>query len=165
MNDHSPTHAPCTSTIARDRRARGGGNISADPQFCSNGSRALTAGSPCLSVCGGAIGANPYECDGVSTGVDAPRVAARLLGNHPNPFNPSTTISFELDAPAVATVRILNVAGDVVATLTLGDLPAGRHAAVWNGRDASGRPAASGVYLYELQALGTRQTRQMILIK
>jgi len=140
-----------------------GGNISADPAFCGPDDYALGAGSACLDVCGGAIGAYPFGC--TATDVGAPRAAARLLGNHPNPFNPSTTISFELDAPGAASVRIVNAAGDVVATLTLGDLPAGRHAAVWNGRDDAGRPAASGVYLYELEALGSRQTRQMILIK
>lgn len=142
----------------------GGDNISLDPQFCGAGDYLLQIGSPCASVCGGFIGALPADCS--TTGAqDAPRVAAHLLGNHPNPFNPSTTIVFRLDESGQADVRIFDVAGRTVATLTLGDLPAGRHEAVWNGQADDGQPAASGVYFYELEALGTKQSRRMILVK
>lgn len=149
--------AVCGGSVAR-------ANISVDPMFCGapNDLR-LQAGSPCLSVCGGPIGARPTTC-GV-TGVDVPEASFALLGNHPNPFNPSTTIVFRLDAPGHVDVRITDLTGRVVATLTQGDLPAGRHEAVWYGRDDEGRPVSSGVYLYELESRGTRQTRRMILIK
>ena len=109
------------------------------------------------------MGAPLGGCDATAAGEPPPR--SHLLGNHPNPFNPSTTIVFALDAPGTALVRITDVSGRTVATLTLGDLPAGRHEAVWDGRDDAGRPAPSGVYLYELQALGLQHTRRMILIK
>jgi len=141
----------------------GGGNISADPLFCAPGDDRLGAGSPCLDVCGEAIGAYPVGCSATDAG-EIP-ASATLLGNYPNPFNPATTIVFSLDVPARASVRIADVSGRVVATLTLGDLPAGRHQAVWNGRDDTGQSVASGVYLYELQALGTSHTRRMILVK
>ncbi len=142
----------------------GSGNISADPLFCGGSSdMSLGAGSPCLSVCGGPIGARPHGCTG--TGVDGPPTALELLGNHPNPFNPSTTIVFRLDAPGRTDVRVKDLTGRVVATLTLGDLPAGRHEAVWNGRDDSGRSVASGVYVYEVASGTARQSRRMILIK
>jgi len=141
-----------------------GNNISLDPQFCGVGDYLLQTGSPCASVCGGYIGARPADCS--TTGAqEAPRVAAQLLGNHPNPFNPRTTIVFRLDEPGQADVRIFDVAGRMVATLTLGDLPAGRHEAVWNGNADDGQQAASGVYFYELEALGTKQSRRMILVK
>lgn len=139
-------------------------NISSDPLFCGGASDlSLQAGSPSLNVCGGPIGARPYSCG--TTAVNTPRPPVELLGNHPNPFNPSTTIVFRLDLPGRADVRIRDLSGRTVATLTLGDLPAGRHEAVWNGRDESGHAVGSGVYLYELESLGTRHTRRMILIK
>jgi hypothetical protein len=117
-----------------------------------------------LTGCGGELVGAPLGRCGATSADESP-LRSRLLGNHPNPFNPSTTIVFALDAPGAALVRITDVSGSTVATLTLGDLPAGRHEAVWDGRDAAGRPAASGVYLYELQALGLQHTRRMILIK
>ena len=141
-----------------------GGNISLDPQFCGVDNYLLQIGSPCASVCGGRIGAKPASCD--YTGVpNALRAGAHLLGNHPNPFNPRTTIVFRLDEPGSADVRIFDVAGRTVAALILGDLPAGRHEAVWDGNTEDGQQAASGVYFYELQALGTKQSRRMILVK
>ncbi|MBK9303522.1 MAG: right-handed parallel beta-helix repeat-containing protein [bacterium] len=142
----------------------GGGNFSLDPLFCAPGDYHLQPGSPCLTGCGGElVGAPLGRCGATAVGETTAR--SRLLGNHPNPFNPSTTIVFALDAPGAALVRITDVSGRTVATLTLGDLPAGRHEAVWDGRDDAGRPAPSGVYMYELQALGLQHTRRMILIK
>ena len=141
----------------------GGGNISLDPQFCGPGDYRLGSGSPCLNVCGEAIGAYPVGC--TNTGVGDTPSAVQLLGNYPNPFNPATTIVFSLDVSTEASVRIADVSGRIVTTLTLGKLPAGRHEAVWNGRNDAGHPVASGVYLYELQALGTSHTRRMILVK
>lgn len=142
----------------------GGGNFSLDPLFCAPGDYHLQPGSPCLTGCGGELVGAPLGHCGATAAGDAPQ-RSRLLGNHPNPFNPSTTIVFALDAPGAALVRITDVSGRTVATLTLGDLPAGRHEAVWDGRDEAGRPAPSGVYMYELQALGLQHTRRMILIK
>ena len=141
----------------------GGGNLSVDPRFCAAGDYRLSSGSPCASVCGGVIGALPADCG--YTGMGDVAAAAHLLGNYPNPFNPSTTIVFRLDAPGRAGLRIVDVAGRTVATLTLGDLPAGRHEAVWNGDADDGREVASGVYFYELSALGTTNSRRMILLK
>ncbi len=141
----------------------GGGNISLDPLFCDVANFRLQAGSPCASVCGGVIGALPANC--AYTGAEGPQPLAELLGNYPNPFNPRTTIVFRLDEPGRADVRIFDVAGRTVATLTLGDLPAGRHEAVWHGEADDGRELASGVYFYELEALGTNHSRRMILIK
>jgi hypothetical protein len=141
----------------------GGGNFSSDPLFCDVSTYRLQAGSPCLDVCGVTqIGIPSGDCS--ATGVQTPAPAA-LLGNYPNPFNPATTIAFRLDAPGRAIVRITDVSGRTLTTLTYDDLPAGRHEAVWHGRDDMGRPSASGVYFYELQAHGVRDSRRMILIK
>ncbi len=156
----------------------GGGNFSLDPQFCEPaGFRqaalgAVAAGSPCMpgnhpngpTACDGdLIGAIESGCE---TGVgELPLAAARLLGNAPNPFNPKTTVFFVLDAPGVASIRIHDLAGRRIATLPLGALPAGSHQVVWDGRDDRGKPAASGVYFYSLDALGETQSRRMTLVK
>jgi len=143
----------------------GGGNFTLEPLFCGAGDYLLQAGSPCATGCDGAlIGAKPADC-GATGADDAPRSPAQLIGNYPNPFNPSTTIVFRLDEPGAADVRIFDVAGRTLTTFTWSDLPAGRHEAVWNGRTADGQQAASGVYFYELDALNTQQSRRMILIK
>jgi len=71
---------------------------------------------------------------------------------HPNPFNPSTTLSFDLPATQAVRLMVYNLSGRRVATLINETLPAGRHAARWQGRDHAGRLVAAGTYLYRLQA-------------
>ena len=95
-----------------------------------------------------------------------PRVYALGL-NYPNPFNPQTTIPVAIPAGDVRDVslRIYNVAGQVVRDLSfLVDSP-GYHYLVWDGEDRAGRPAASGVYLVRLEAGAFRQTRKILLIE
>ena len=93
----------------------------------------------------------------------APRFA--LDRNRPNPFNPTTAIGFELPAAGRAELRIYSIRGMLVRTLVRGSLPAGRHTARWDGRDDSGRPLGSGIYLSELVSGGRRLTRKMSLLK
>jgi hypothetical protein len=86
-----------------------------------------------------------------------------LYQNFPNPFNPSTMIPFELSEPCHATVSIFDAGGRRVAVLADHTIDAGRHAMSWDGRDALGRPLASGVYFCLLEARGLRTARKMIL--
>ena len=95
----------------------------------------------------------------VPSGADAPRFA--LLPNAPNPFNPATRIRFELPARGPVSLQ----AGRVVRRLVDGEMPAGVHAVVWDGRDGSGRPAPSGVYLSRLVGAGKAAERRMLLVK
>lgn len=84
----------------------------------------------------------------------------------PNPFNPSTTISYELPEPAVVRLTIHDVAGRRLRNLVDGhDLGRGRHEAVWDGRDDAGQAVAAGVYFYRLDAAGFSATRRMTLVK
>jgi hypothetical protein len=104
----------------------------------------------------------------VSTGVgdDAPRpAAARLIGNFPNPFNPATTISYELDQPLRVRLSVYDARGRLVCTLVDGHETAGRHDTNWDGADASGRGVASGVYFARLEVGGRSDTRRMVLLK
>jgi len=87
-----------------------------------------------------------------------------LLQNYPNPFNPETEIRYDLPKASRVTLTIFNLAGQAVRTLVDGNIPAGSHAANWNGRNDRGRRVAGGIYFYRLQAGKFVQTRKMILL-
>jgi len=95
------------------------------------------------------------------------RVARRLhlSQNFPNPFNPATTIRFELPAPLDVRLSVYDVRGREVARIVDGPMAAGRHAGVWNGRDDKGKAVASGIYWYRLQAGKETLSRKMVLLK
>lgn len=104
----------------------------------------------------------------VSGASPVPEVAAggtRLLGNHPNPFNPATTIAFTLESAGRVNLTVHDLAGRRVRTLVAQDLPAGRHDAVWDGRDDGGRALGSGVYLYRLVSAAGSASGRMTLVK
>ncbi|MBT3270991.1 hypothetical protein HN371_27870 [Candidatus Poribacteria bacterium] len=93
-----------------------------------------------------------------------------LLPNYPNPFNPETWIPFDLAESARVVLRIYDPRGRVVRTLDLGRLSPGRYrdrdrAAHWDGRDAAGSPAASGVYVVEITAGSYSARRKMVVRK
>ena len=88
-----------------------------------------------------------------------------LHPNVPNPFNPETTIRFELPQAAEATLEVFDVLGQKVKTLVRGALQAGTHSAVWHGRNELGAQVGNGVYLYRLQAGEFTQMRRMLLLK
>ncbi|MDA0337234.1 MAG: T9SS type A sorting domain-containing protein, partial [bacterium] len=92
---------------------------------------------------------------------------AILYPAHPNPFNPETVIPFFIPAgPETRTeVRIFDLLGRPVRTLTATTLTGGHHRVVWHGRDDDGRQAAAGVYLVELRAGDRRQVRKVMLLK
>ncbi len=91
-----------------------------------------------------------------------------LYAAYPNPFNPSTTIAFDVPAElAGQTVQltIYNVLGQKVATLVDQNLTAGRHIAKWNGRNDLSQAMPSGVYFAILKAAGQQKTSRLLLIK
>lgn len=92
-------------------------------------------------------------------------LATGLGRNHPNPFNPETSIEFSLAAPGRIQVLVFDVSGRRVATLVDERLPAGPHTARWLGRDDRGRPVNSGVYFVQLRSPEGVQTRKMMLVK
>ncbi len=95
-----------------------------------------------------------------------PPAPTLLHQNAPNPFNPSTTIRFEVpDHAAAVRLRVYDPAGRLVRTLVDEVRESGSHAAVWNGRDQAGRGVASGVYLVRLDVGGVSQMRSMVLAK
>jgi hypothetical protein len=89
----------------------------------------------------------------------------RLLGASPNPFNPSTTISFELAGPVQATLAVYDVRGRLVNVLLSRQLPAGLHEVTWDGRSRSSSMSASGIYYFRLIAGDFVETRKMVLLR
>ena len=89
----------------------------------------------------------------------------RLYNNYPNPFNPKTTINFDLAAKTVAELRIFNLRGQLVKTLCKGELEAGNYKFGWDGRNEQNQPVASGIYFYRLTGKGFADTGKMALIK
>jgi hypothetical protein len=88
-----------------------------------------------------------------------------LHPNVPNPFNPETTIRFELPYRTSVRLEVFDVLGQRMRVLVEGMLPGGMHEAVWGGRDQAGMPVSSGLYLYRLQAGEYEQMRRMLLLK
>jgi len=88
-----------------------------------------------------------------------------LHGNYPNPFNPSTTISFNVATADVVTIDIYNIRGQHIKSLISGVYAKGTHNIVWNGLDDSGHNVGNGVYLYRMTAGGFTQTRKMVILK
>ncbi|MBI4720507.1 MAG: T9SS type A sorting domain-containing protein [Chitinivibrionia bacterium] len=105
----------------------------------------------------------PAEVTGITASGAPP--ATHLMQNYPNPFKPSTTISFGLNETGNAALEIYDVSGRLVRVLVDRMLDAGNHRETWDGRDASGGKAASGVYFYRLKTERFEKTRKMILLR
>ncbi len=106
-----------------------------------------------------------------ATGVTAIESPGKILPrrflvfpNYPNPFNPSTTIRFQLPEAGQVRVTIFNANGRVIRTWKQ-KFSAGEHRIVWNGTNASGARVASGIYLLRVEFAGKVRTRKMILLK
>ena len=84
--------------------------------------------------------------------------------NYPNPFNPSTLIPYQLSASSPVRLEVFNILGQRVTTLVDGEQGAGSYVARWDGTDAAGRAAASGVYFYRLTVAGAHWTGKMVLV-
>ena len=87
------------------------------------------------------------------------------FSNYPNPFNPSTTISFSILKDRNSELSIYNIKGQKVKQLVSDQLPAGEYSVVWDGRDENNQLVSSGIYLYKLRAGDFEKTRKMILLK
>ena len=107
--------------------------------------------------------AGVFDVTGVED--DVPPFQVRLDQPFPNPFNPKTTVRFELPEAGFVTLGVYDASGRMVRSLLAADMPAGPHALSWNGRDALGRPVASGAYFVNLRGGGVQQSRRVVLLK
>jgi len=97
--------------------------------------------------------------------IKAPARRTQLVGNFPNPFNPSTEIKFVIATRVHVRISIMDVQGRLVRTLADEIMDAGSRDVSWNGRDAAGRNVASGVYFVRLQTDSTVDSRRAVLLK
>lgn len=103
---------------------------------------------------------------GTVTGVPQTAPLSTYLGtNHPNPFNPATTIRFGLERDGFVTLTIYDVAGHVVRRLVEDRRAAQNYSVRWDGTTDRGAQVASGIYFYRLEAGSFSQTRKMVLLK
>lgn len=88
------------------------------------------------------------------------------LTSYPNPFNPTTSISFNLDKQANVVLKIFNIRGQLVYSHRRNKLAVGQHTITWDGQDNSGNRLSSGLYLYKLLTdSGLTETKKMVLMK
>ena len=88
-----------------------------------------------------------------------------LTHSYPNPFNPEADIAYMLNASEDVRIQIYNVAGQLIRAFDMGYQPAGSYSVRWNGRSENGDVAASGVYLYRIEAGPHKVTNRMVLLK
>jgi hypothetical protein len=103
----------------------------------------------------------------VPTAVEQPPLPVKtyLAQNHPNPFNPSTTIEYGLASSELVSIELYNVRGQLVRTLVNEHKAPGWYSVDWDGRDQRGNAVASGVYLSKMSAGSFVDTRKLILLK
>jgi len=115
----------------------------------------------------GNYGAVLQTLDGGGTGVEDAVTPAQfeLAQNSPNPFNPTTTISYYIPGHAHVTLDVFDVNGRYVKTLVNTHMSGGAHEAVWNGTDVNGKAVSSGLYMYRLRTGETSISRKMLLVR
>ena len=91
--------------------------------------------------------------------------AFNLKHNYPNPFNPTTTIAFELDRDGRGQLDIFDINGKLIKTLMQGVMLAGQHTVQWDATGMNGQIVSSGVYFYKLTQNGTSQSQKMVLMR
>ena len=98
---------------------------------------------------------------------DAPEAPLinKLHNAYPNPFNPSTTISYSLLHPSAVMLDIYNTRGQKVRSFNAQHYQAGLFSIIWDGKDHTGRKVPSGIYYYRLQAGSYRETKKMVMSK
>ena len=88
-----------------------------------------------------------------------------LIQNFPNPFNPVTSIRYDLPEDALVNITIYDLMGRVVKTLINDQQTAGYTSLRWDATNEAGSPVSAGIYLYTIQAGDFRQTKKMVLLK
>ena len=156
----------------------GTGCIETNPLFVdpSNGDYHLTGNSPCIDA---GDPNSPYDPDGTIADmgvfyydqlseiqdIEIP-IGEFNLSNYPNPFNPTTTISFSIPDVGKVDLLIYNIKGQKIKTLAHHEFALGSHSIIWNGDDEVGKSVSSGIYYYKLNVNGkTEVVKKCLLLK
>ena len=103
------------------------------------------------------------------TGIDdsdlIPGLVTKLRANFPNPFNPTTTVRYDMAKSGAVSIKIFNIKGQLVKTLYSGVKAGGTHSITWDGKDNGKRDVSSGVYFLRMDTNGYASTRKMLLMK
>lgn len=102
---------------------------------------------------------------GVGDDASGPPQATILAAIYPNPFNPRTTIGYELAEAAAIKLAIYDLRGMQVRVLEVGNRPCGRHQTIWDGQDNKGRAVPTGTYFCRLSTAQASQTRKLTLAR
>jgi len=121
---------------------------------------ALSSISPCIDAGDPALPLDPddtiadmgayYFDQGTTAENEVIKTTGFMLNNYPNPFNPTTTISYSISEKSIVELSIYNIKGQKIKSLLSDQITAGEHSIVWDGDDTSGKKVGSGVYLYKL---------------
>jgi hypothetical protein len=110
-----------------------------------------------------------YDTDISETDIVVTRAGSHLMGNYPNPFNPSTTIRFHVESPTSepekVTIDVFNIKGQKVRSLISDFFATGSHTVTFDGLDDSGKAVTSGIYLYRMQTADYTGVSKMVLMK
>ena len=107
----------------------------------------------------------PYEFTTICFGNPPTPAKFTLSGNYPNPFNPTTNISYSIPTDGNVELIVYNIRGQKVKKLVKGTQPAGVYNVTWNGKDENGWSVSSGVYFYKLRSSGKTAVKKMLLLK
>lgn len=121
------------------------------------------AGNP--RIYGDQVDLGAYEWQGQTDIEDLVMVPVFSMSNYPNPYNPVTSIKYDLAENSLVRMDIYNVRGQLVKTLLNQEMLAGTHSVIWDGKDGQGRSVSSGVYFYRMSLPNKVLTNKMLLLK
>ncbi len=108
---------------------------------------------------------NTSNCENVSVLDDLIPYTCKLYSAYPNPFNPFTTLRYDLPEDGLVNITIYDLLGNVINQLVNEVQNSGYKSIQWNATNSKGQPVSAGVYLYSIEAGDFRQTKKMILLK
>jgi len=119
--------------------------------------------------CPVSVWTNILNLDNPALGVESPAgkvpQSFQLFPNYPNPFNPTTTIKYEIQSRGLVRLEIYNLLGEKLRTLVEEEQYPGSYRVVWNGKDNQNREVASGIYIYRLSLAGRKESKKMVLLQ
>ncbi|RMD88029.1 MAG: T9SS C-terminal target domain-containing protein [Calditrichaeota bacterium] len=139
------------------------GNFSGGGVLDTDSFNIIKTSGPGATKAGVSFSSNDWESN-INNQISVPQVFV-LEQNYPNPFNPSTTISYQIPRAGYVSLIIYDLNGRKIEELVNKYQNAGSYTVQWDGKDLSGRPVASGIYIYKISAGKFKQTRKMILVK